>query len=125
MAKPSIEEFAALLVREVRDEAIENCDMSLSPTANYSIAKRWRIQMKELSPEEFARAIIPDCVDAVLAQLLRAIDNEELLLSFTTSAGALVDLSKEGRGEMVGEYFGPEGWRYTLSGQRVNDDFTG
>ena len=123
MPKTSINEFAKLLVREVRDEAIEKCDMSLSPTANYSIAKRWRAQMKELSPEEFARAIIPDCVDAVIAQLLRTIDNETILLSFTTHDGVLVDLTKESEGEMVGDYFGPEGWRYTLSGQRVNDDF--
>ena len=63
MPSDEIEEFGKLLVRQVRDRAIEECDMLLSPKGNSPCAKRWRELGYERPLEELVKAVIMDCVD--------------------------------------------------------------
>ena len=123
MFSPIIEEFAKILMREIRDEAIENCDMALDPEANGSVAKRWRHLLEHSSPLEIAKTVIADSIDSAICKLLMAIDNGSLKLSFTASDGTIVDLNKEGQEEMAGEFMYSEGWRARYSKQRFVDDF--
>ena len=124
MPSPEIEEFAKVLVN-VRDAAIQSCDRELRPGANSVAARRWREAMRDATPESFARTIIPDVVDEAIAQLLGAIDQQLLLLSFAASNGKTVDLVKEGLGELSGWYGGGRGsWVAEYSKERYADDLS-
>ena len=86
-----IDEFAKKLVECVRDTAIRNCDMTFR--SHGVTGKRWReLAASSTSPDSFAKEIIPDIVDSTIAQLLGAIEQEILPLSFTAANGKSVDL---------------------------------
>ena len=42
MPIPEIEEFARVLIQQVRDTTIQSCDRQLQPDAGSAVAKRWR-----------------------------------------------------------------------------------
>jgi hypothetical protein len=118
------EYFAKLLVQEVRDMAIANCDMLLGPNAKGPTANRWRAALASgVSHKQFAKAIIPDCVDSALFYLLHAIDTGTLHMSLTVPDGNTMDLTHEGKAELAGWYMGSDGWRAAYSQQRFVDDF--
>jgi hypothetical protein len=124
MPNPQIEEFAKLLVRNVRDAAIQNSDRRLNPAAIHVIAKRWRESARtgELNP--IAKVLIPDIVDDTIFYLLHAIDEGILQLSFTDSNGRTINLSKESADELGGWYMGEmDGWREKYSKERVPINF--
>ena len=121
MPNPQIEEFAKILVREVRDAAIQSSDRCLSPTAIHVIAKRWRESARAGQLEPIAKVLIPDTVDDTIFYLLHAIDDGSLKLSFTDSKGRTIDLSEVGLGELAGWYSGE--WRETFSKERAPDNF--
>ncbi|NNM87188.1 MAG: hypothetical protein HKL95_01580 [Phycisphaerae bacterium] len=123
MAAPEVEEFAKRLVQQVRDAAIRNCDRMLQAGGSTSIGKRWQ-EASSRTPEQFAKVLIPDIVDETVANLLIAIDQGLLRLSFTASAGKSVDLTTVAMetGEMSGLYQGGDGWCEKYSKERyVND----
>ena len=124
MPNPEIEEFAKMLVQEVRDSAIRGCEVSLRPNAADPIAKRWK-EAAAGDPESFAKVIIPDVVDDTVFQLLQAIDGGLLTLSFTASNGKKVDLTADGLGELAGWYLGIPGWRSMYSTERFTDYYSG
>lgn len=113
-----IREFAAALIREVRDEAIRDCDARLLPQAKSPIAISWR---KAKVDQEIARVLIPDVVDAALFSLLNAIDGGRLNLKFRSQDGKEIDLSTEGLGELAGWYGGGGGWLSKYSKERYFD----
>lgn len=123
MTNTKIEEFAKLLIREVRDKAIANCDMLLEPGGMSPIAKRWH-QLLTGPPIELGKEMIPDCVDSALFYLLHAIDTSAIRLSFTASDGTTVDLGEAGMGELAGWYAGIDPWIKNYSQQRFVDNFT-
>jgi hypothetical protein len=124
MPTPEIEEFARLLIAEVRDRSIATSDRDLNPDANSPIAKRWRSKAATGSARDLADEMIPDCVDETLGNLMQAIDSGILRLSFLASNGRVIDLTNEGMGELAGWYMGPsDGWRVKYSRQRFVDDF--
>ncbi len=123
MPSAEIEEFATILIKQVRDEAIRSCDRTLRQDAKGPLAKRWKEMIQGRDSEALVRALIPDIVDKTVAQLLRSIDDEVLKLSFTTSNAKTCDLNEEGLGELVGWYAGIPGWRSTYSDERFNDDY--
>ena len=120
MPSRAMEEFAEILVRQVRDAAVRNCDALLQPNAASRAAKRWR---QSTVKSESLRTIIPDVVDEVVFSLLQAIDQGSLRMKFV-SGGAEVDLTAEGLGELAGWYMGHGGWRAMFSRERFEDDFT-
>jgi hypothetical protein len=124
MPNSTIDEFASVLVRRVRDAAIESSDSRLKMDARNLIADRWKKLIGENNAEALIEGMIPDIVDNTLFFLLHAIDLGELRLSFTDSAGRTVDLSEEGLGELAGWFIGSEGWRAQYSTQRFIDDFS-
>jgi len=123
MITDEIQEFARLLVQNVRDSAIKSCDMQLQPNANSPIAKRWREAKINSKIDNLPEMMIPDCVDETVFYLLQAIDQGILDLSFKSVSGKVVNLSKEGLGELSGWYMGSGGWRSEHSEQRYIDDF--
>jgi hypothetical protein len=123
MLTPEIEEFAKLLVQQVRDEAVQNCDMQLRADANSPVAKRWR-SAQNSGEQGIREVMIADCVDKAVSSLLRAIDQGGLLISFTASNGKTINLSEEGLGELCGWYNGSGGWRAMYSKERFVDDYS-
>ena len=119
-----IDEFAKLLVEQVRDRAIRTYDRTIGNGPKTAMANRWHAAAKSGRPEDLARAVIPDIVDTTISQLLGAIDQELLHLSYIASTGRSVDLSVEGRGELSGSYKGPHGWIAQFSKERYVDDFS-
>ena len=99
MPSPEIEEFAKILVQQIRDPAIQAAD----------------------ADPRLGAAVIPDIVDAAVFQLLDAIDNGALSLMFVTSKGRKIDLATEGKHEMSGWYIGNDGWRSQYAQERYVD----
>jgi hypothetical protein len=120
MPSKEIEEFARLLVKQVRDRAIRSCDIRLDPEARSVAAQRWRAL--GASPSEI-RTVVPDIIDEAVFSFLNAIDQGMLPLKFSSSTGREVDLAAEGDGELGGWYMGSGGWRAMFSDERFIDDF--
>jgi hypothetical protein len=123
MANPKLKEFARLLMKEVRDEAIRACDTRFHPGAGGRTARRWKNLDPKTGLESIASTLIQDAVDDTVFQLLRAIDGGDLELSFTTSHGKKINLFEDGLHELAGWYIGIPGWRSAYSTERYIDDF--
>ncbi len=121
MSNKSIEEFGRILVAEVRDRAVHDCDHNRDPGRHSAIGKRW--QSKGIGPDsECAKVVAPDCIDYAIYYLLDAIDNGTLHLQLKTTEGDIVDLTSDGMGELAGWYIGPsEGWRGKYSSERYSE----
>jgi hypothetical protein len=124
MPNTKIDEFAAILVKQVRDAAIRGCDRKLRQDARGPVAKRWRQLSRDANLEAVANTLIPDIVDETVFQLLRAVDQGILKLSFTASNAEKIELDEDGFGELGGWYMGVPGWRSTYSEERLIDDFS-
>ena len=124
MQSQEIEEFAKLLVNEVRDAAIQACDSTLNPKASHAIAKRWKKAGSDGDLDTIAKTLIPDIVDKTICQLLRAIDQGALQISFSSGNGKEIKLPADGMGELCGWYIGHDGWRAKYSRERRIDDFS-
>jgi hypothetical protein len=119
---PEIEEFGALLIREVRDKAIASCDNDMRADVDNPAARNLRNRCSGHNTHALAEALIPDCVDEALFYLLHAIDNGLLRLTYTARNGNAVDLTADGLGELAGWYMGSsDAWRPKYSQQRFND----
>ena len=123
MENPSIEEFAKALIQQVRDAAIRSCDLRLSTESASAVANRWRDAVKNVSGVDAVVMSVPDIVDEVVFQFLRAIDQEQLELLYKASTGTVVDLSQDGLGELSGWFMGSGGWRSAYATERFVDDF--
>jgi hypothetical protein len=124
MTNTKIEEFAKILVKQVRDSAIRDCDRKLRQDARGPVAKRWKELAQNGKLEAVADVLIPDIVDDTVFQLLRAIDQGHLKLSFSASNGERVDLTEDGLAELGGWYMGVPGWHSMYSEERFIDDFS-
>jgi hypothetical protein len=116
MSYADLEEFAKILVRDVRDASIVESDLTLRPVEKGPIAKQWREALQTGDPEHIVKTIIPDVVDCTISRLLWAIDDGALELIFKTSTGKTLNLAKDLSDELVGWY--EDEWRKTLSNQR-------
>ena len=65
MPRPEIEEFAKILVQQVRDAAIQGSERNLSADANHVIAKRWKEAANDGNLNSVAPVLISDVVDGV------------------------------------------------------------
>ena len=115
---PEIEEYARILVRQVRDRAVVNCDLLLEPRARSAPALKWKTFT---APRSELDIVVPDAIDEAVFNLLFAIDDGMLRLKFVASNGRELDLAEEGRGELAGWYAGSGGWRAMFSEQRFVD----
>lgn len=121
MESQEIEEFARILIKEVRDRSIINCDSQLNNISNSPNAKRWR-ELGANHNEELIKAVIADCVDITVANFFNAIDQGVLDLKFKSSNNNEVELNKA-NDELTGWYMGSGEWREKYSNQRFFDDF--
>ena len=119
MPSVEIQEFAKILIENVRDDSIECCDGAF--LEEHDVTKCLQ-EAAQKSPEELAKALIPSVVDYTIFYLLNAIDNSILKVSFTASNGKTVDLTEEGLAELAGWYAGAGGWCEQFSKQRIVDD---
>jgi len=111
--------FAELLMRLVRDQAIDTCDALAAGRMGGYTGRRWH---KLLGDDERGReavhAVIPEIVDEVLFALLNALDQGDLPLAWRGEDGSYEDLSELGGSEMAGDFLGEDGWRDHYSSQR-------
>jgi hypothetical protein len=124
MLQGEIEEFAKILIEQVRDSAVRSCDEQMLPSRNTPIAKRWRAILNTGDIEELQKMMISDCIDETLFYLLQAVDQGLLNISFNATNGKRIDLPEEGLGELSGWYMGSGGWRSQYSKLRFTDDFS-
>jgi hypothetical protein len=107
----TIDEFAQVLMREVRDPAVREADLIAALHAKGKIADRWR-SARERPTADLIAAIIPDLVDLTIFQLLDAIDAQRLRLAvWDGDSECWVGLEVLGHAEMAGWVAGPRGWR--------------
>ena len=118
MPTPEIEEFAKLLVENVRDAAIRDCDGLLQPQANCQS----REALPCRSPCRPSRSMRPVCSGRGARPPARD-DQGALRMKFVSRMGREVDLTEEGLGELSGWYMGSGGWRAMFSKERYEDDF--
>lgn len=108
-----LDDFAQVLMKEVRDEGIRVSEYALRPDATGRIAEAW-----SAVGAENAAVLIPQIVDDVIFELLDAIDNRELRLVFIREDGTQVDLCQTG--ELGGWFMTTlsNGWRARFSQER-------
>lgn len=122
MPRRAIEELGILLVRHVRDVAIQSCDLQLLPHSETPMAKRWRRAAIPFNGNVPPEVLIPDCVDETIFTFLRAIDRGLLPLLFVATEGEVVDLVKDGGGKLSMRYIENGGWRDAFAKERVGED---
>jgi len=120
MPRRAIEELGILLVRHVRDVAIQSCDLQLLPHSETAMARRWRKAAIPFNGRVPPEVLIPDCIDETIFTFLRAIDKGLLPLSFVAENGETVDLTKAGN--LAERYIEPGGWRDQFSKERIGQD---
>lgn len=111
-------EFIAILVSQVRDEAIKDGDIGLRQLKREHkgfVAKRWEKAMQAGDFDELVRMIIADTVDSAIYHLLHAIDEGFLPLVFKGT-----NLTEDGAGDLAGFYLCEA--IYALSKQRTYDE---
>lgn len=122
MTCENVDLFAENLIRLVRDRAIRNCSSNVGPGPKSPIGRHWTTALVRSNIDSIRDVIIPDCVDEVIWCLLNAIDKEELELLFVAPDGQMVDLCKDGLGELGGWYMGnDQGWRQRFSREKFID----
>jgi hypothetical protein len=110
--------LAELLMRLVRDEAIDVCDRLADGRMGGPDGRRWREVLESGTPRDAVRELIPDVVDQVLFQLLDALDGNDIPLGWRRADGSWVSLYDLGRSEMGGWLMGTDSWRERYSTQR-------
>lgn len=111
-------EFIAILVSQVRDEAIKGSDIEwrqLTREHKSFVAKRWEKAMQAGDLDGLVRMIIADTVDDTISYLLHAIDEGILPLVFKGT-----NLTEDGAGDLAGFYLCEA--RYALSKQRTYEE---
>ena len=111
----AIAEFASLLIREVRDQTVQQMDVGFQNRG--VLGQHWRGVVATMSAQEAVLALMPDVVDATLARLFDAIDEGVLPLLYRSEKGDLVDLHEAGKGEMSG-YYADDAWLRDFSRER-------
>jgi|ERR1700722_9240502 len=118
-ADEEIARFARLLVQLVRDRAIDECDRLLAGGLRGPRGERWQSYGQDDTVREALDALIPDVVDDTLAQLLNAVENDDLPLAWQRSDDSLVTLTDMDPDGLVGPFMdGTEGWRGVYSAKR-------
>ena len=121
-ADPTVDGFAELLMRLVRDESIDGCESLLNGEVRGRRAEHWREVVTQSGPKDALGELIPDIVDQVLFSLLDAIDSDSLLLAWRPEDGSWTSLSELGHGEMAGWLMsGKGGWIDKFSAKRFFD----
>jgi hypothetical protein len=116
-----VDEFARLVMRFVRDEAVRSADALF--TNNGRTGQRWREIVATATPEDAIREVIPDIVDAAVDCLLDAIDQELLPLYFRLGEGEPVELCGANDTPMLAWYRGDsDSWLARFAKERYHDD---
>jgi len=121
MSDAELDRFAERLMTTVRDRAIVDLDARVADPTGDPISRRWGKVIQDDQIRDALHQLIPEIVDHVLYQLLRAIDYEELPVAWMREDGSWISLEELGLGEMAGWMMPPEGWRERFSGQRAPD----
>jgi hypothetical protein len=115
--------FAQVLMRQVRDRAIGECDRLAQGSVRGPSGKRWQEVIARESPEATLLELIPEIVDQTLFQLLDAIDNGAFPLHWQGEDGSIEYLRDLGGDEMAGWLAGGD-WPRDYSNERRHDYFS-
>lgn len=118
MRHEQLDTVGRLLMKHVRDDAIQHCDMvRLKGERAHEIRRR----LAEGGPEaeRVLAEMIPEIVDAVLRSLLWAMDQQqELMLGLRDASGQITDVNALSDG-LAGELYSSEGWIARFSKERA------
>jgi hypothetical protein len=116
-----VDEFARLVMRFVRDDAVRSADALF--TNNARTGRRWREIVATAAPADAIREVIPDIVDQAVDCLLDAIDQELLPLYFRLGEGEPVELCGANDTPMLAWYGGgSDSWLARFAEERYHDD---
>lgn len=107
------EVFVRSLVRLVRDPAISDTLAMADDAIRGAIGAAWR----NANESERLTLAVAYAVDSALCELLNAIGNRVLNMSWTTEDGQVVDLASSTSGDLTGEFITNGGWRDQFSDQ--------
>lgn len=78
MNEDKLNKFAKIIIYNIIDQEIEECDTNLSFTnLDNPITKRWYEAVQKGDFKEFAKNIIADAVDSALFRVLHSVDYEK------------------------------------------------
>ena len=113
--------FAELLIKSVRDPAIEACDRLAAGKMRGPNGNRWGTLLTDDQARRSIRELIPDIVDQTIFEFLDAADNAQLPVAWQCKDGSFCLLDDLGQGEMCGWLMGSPGWRHEYSSKRFFD----
>jgi hypothetical protein len=113
-----LRKFARSLIRGVRDEAIDACDLLIEEAAETAPEAG---VLRDPDVRSALTALAPEIVDEVLFQLLDRIDNEDLPLAWRRRDGVFMPLLDLGEGEMAGWLTAEDGWVQSFSRKPFTD----
>ncbi|HZB32322.1 MAG TPA: hypothetical protein VE465_19340 [Streptosporangiaceae bacterium] len=113
-----LRQFAELLMRLVRDQAIASCDALAAGRMGGASGNRWRELLADERTRQAVRTLIPEIVDEVLFYFVNALDADDLPLAWRREDGSYVDLYELGGSELGGDLMVSDGWRAQYSSQR-------
>jgi hypothetical protein len=119
MQPEELNEFAASVVKHIRDNAVRSMYTQLY-TTNSPIAKRWHEQKVSGNIDRLSEMLISDSVDDTIFYLLNAIDNGDIIMSFKANNKKEINLTEEGLGELGGGYIAE--WRSEYSKEPCFND---
>jgi hypothetical protein len=117
--RAEVRRFAEQLMRQVRDEAIAECDVLATGEMLGEGGAHWREVLAGDDVQRAVQELIPAIVDKTLFYLLHALDHNELPLAWRRPDGSYLSLYEAGRREMAGWLVGPDSWRHHYSSQRI------
>ena len=91
MKGSATDELVKALIENVRDRAIDSCEVLLSETARGQRAARWRASA--VGGRADPHRMIADCVDDVVFHVLDAIDNDLVPLRAVVTDGVVGTLA--------------------------------
>lgn len=124
MQKEALNRFGELLMRMVRDEAIEDWDMMIEGKWKDARAQEVFRTLSKMPSEhvEILRWLVPQIIDTTLHHLLWMLEQERsVAVMVKTEAGSSENVEKISD-DLCGELYTDEGWIRRFSRQRYDGE---
>lgn len=112
MSEPQLDHFGQVLMKNVRDQAIDEWEMIIAGKMKSASSQRAHAALANLDAEQVSavRALVPQIVDSTLHHLLWTLDQDKsIVVGIRTPSGLAPDISNLSDG-LPGELYGKSGW---------------
>jgi hypothetical protein len=113
----TLDHFGEILMKEVRDEAIEQWEMLIDGRLKGATAEACRPGILAMTPDDRATlaALIPRIVDTTIHHLLWTLERrEDVSVAVRAGGSGVPSIAAESDG-LAGEVYGPDGWQARFS----------